>query len=250
MTYYEIFFLFIIGIIIGILGGVLGIGGGLIAIPIFNTFFHMNQHIAQGTALIIIIPNVLIGFLIYKKHHNIDIQTTCTLSIFSTISSWISATIVNNIPIQNLQKISATFLTIISIYYILQWINDNYKITKKNIISLSYKFLPFLGIISGFISGILTIGGGLIIVPTLVTLFGLKQNKAQGIALASVAPNAIISLYSYAQHGNVNWNIGLPLALGSTISITFGAELAHKLPEKWIKLTFFIILIGTSFIIL
>ncbi|CEN32117.1 Sulfite exporter TauE/SafE family protein [Candidatus Westeberhardia cardiocondylae] len=243
MTFYEIISYFILGINIGIFGGMLGIGGGLIAIPIFNTFFHMEQHILQGTTLTIIAPNVFIGFLIYKRHNYIDLKKTFTLCLFSTISSWISAKIVTTIPVHSLQKTSAIFLFLLSIYYIFQWINDHKKIVKKNIKMLSFKFLPLLGIISGIMSGILTIGGGLIIVPALVTLFGFNQTQAQGIALASVTPSALVALLIYAQNDSVDWNIGLPLAIGSTVGIIWGVELAHILPTKWLKCIFFSVLI-------
>lgn len=51
-----------LGAVLGGIGGLLGIGGGLIAIPVLVLVYHYDQQTAQGTALVMIVPNVLIGF--------------------------------------------------------------------------------------------------------------------------------------------------------------------------------------------
>lgn len=64
---------FLLGLLLGAAGGVLGIGGGLIAIPILGYLHGMDQHLAQGTALIMIAPNVLLGFWRYHQRHNLPL---------------------------------------------------------------------------------------------------------------------------------------------------------------------------------
>lgn len=56
-----------LGLLLGAVGGLLGIGGGLIAIPILAALYGMDQQLAQGTALVMILPNVLVGFWRYNS---------------------------------------------------------------------------------------------------------------------------------------------------------------------------------------
>ncbi|GAB7198869.1 hypothetical protein OS12_03100 [Dickeya oryzae] len=99
----------ILGMGLGVCGGMLGIGGGLIAIPVLGMLFGMNQHLAQGTALIMITPNVLIGFLRYRQRNKIDTRMTLMLCAFATVSAYIAAHMAAAIQVDNLQQAFAIF---------------------------------------------------------------------------------------------------------------------------------------------
>ena len=99
-------------------------------------------------------------------------------------------------------------------------------------------FLPLLGILSGIISGLFTVGGSLVVVPLLVAFFSFTQTQAQGKALALVVPGGIAALASYTLAGHVDGYIGVPLAVGGVISMSWGVALAHKLPPSILKLSF------------
>nr|WP_052170774.1 sulfite exporter TauE/SafE family protein [Massilia sp. JS1662] len=107
-----------------------------------------------------------------------------------------------------------------------------------------------LGIVSGAMSGIFTIGGGLFVVPVLVSLFGMKQTRAQGMALALVVPGALISLAAYAQDEHVNWLVGIPMALGGILSVSWGVKLAHRCSATHLRLLFCVVLLSTALMML
>ncbi|MEM0671947.1 sulfite exporter TauE/SafE family protein [Dickeya oryzae] len=238
----------ILGMGLGVCGGMLGIGGGLIAIPVLGMLFGMNQHLAQGTALIMITPNVLIGFLRYRQRNKIDTRMTLMLCAFATVSAYIAAHMAAAIQVDNLQQAFAIFLLVLATYYIWQWVNSQRSRTPTSV--LSARYLPVLGVASGFMSGIFTVGGGLVVVPALVTLFGFTQTQAQGIALALVVPGALAALVSYTQAGNVDWATGIPLAVGGILSVSWGVALAHKLPVVALRLTFCLVLVGVAVVML
>lgn len=75
---------------------------------------------------------------------------------------------------------------------------------------LNISIYIFLGLIAGIMSGLVGIGGGIIIIPGLVYLFGLGQHQAQGTTLAlMVPPIGLLAAWIYYKHGYVN----LPMAL-------------------------------------
>ncbi|MFX8199664.1 TSUP family transporter, partial [Acinetobacter baumannii] len=76
---------------LGVAGGLLGIGGGLIAIPVLGYLYGMDQHLAQGTALVMIAPNVLIGFLRYHQRHPVHLRSVALICVFSMAATYVAA---------------------------------------------------------------------------------------------------------------------------------------------------------------
>ena len=86
--------------------------------------------------------------------------------------------------------------------------------------------------------GLLGIGGGLAASPLLSGWLGQRQTTAQGLALALVAPSAVVALSTYAAAQRVDWNLGMPLALGGLFTVSAGVALAHRLPERHMRRAF------------
>ncbi len=94
-----------------------------------------------------------------------------------------------------------------------------------------------LGLIAGTLSGLIGIGGGVIIIPALVFLFGLSQHQAQGTTLALlVPPIGILAAYEYYRHGLVDIKIAafvcLGFVVGGLIGARIGTSLSNALLEK------------------
>lgn len=94
-----------------------------------------------------------------------------------------------------------------------------------------------LGLIAGALSGLIGIGGGVIIVPALVFLFGLSQHQAQGTTLALlVPPIGILAAWTYYKQGYVDIRIAAFIAVGflvgSLVGAKFSAGLSNVVLEK------------------
>ncbi len=61
----------LLGVVLGTLGGLFGIGGGLIAIPVIGVVFGIDQQLAQGTALVMVVPNVVLAIWRYNQRNRI-----------------------------------------------------------------------------------------------------------------------------------------------------------------------------------
>jgi uncharacterized membrane protein YfcA len=89
-----------------------------------------------------------------------------------------------------------------------------------------------LGVIAGLISGMIGIGGGVIITPALVFLFGLSQHQAQGTTLALlVPPLGLMAAWVYYQKGYVDVKIAAFICLGFLLGSLLGAKMAIRLPS-------------------
>jgi uncharacterized membrane protein YfcA len=103
--------------------------------------------------------------------------------------------------------------------------------------------LWLLGSLSGITGGLFGVGGGVVATPLLTSLFGASQVVAQGLALALAAPSTGITLITYAVHDHVNWAMGVPLAVGGLLSISWGVRMAHALPERVLRSLFCVFLV-------
>lgn len=177
-----------LGAALGVAGGLLGIGGGLIAIPVLGYLYGMDQHLAQGTALVMIAPNVMMGFLRYHQKHRIDLRSAGAMVLFATASSYVAARLAAGISASGLHTAFALFLVALAVYFGLpkktQKTDAGCDASMPPAKPMPRAALPLLGLASGGMSGVFTVGGGLVVVPALVSLFGMQQTRAQGMALA------------------------------------------------------------------
>jgi uncharacterized protein len=96
-----------------------------------------------------------------------------------------------------------------------------------------------VGLVAGTLSGMLGIGGGIIIVPALVFLFGLTQHQAQGTTLAlMVPPIGLLAAWTYYKAGNVDLKIAGLICLGFIFGGLLGAKYANSIPEPILRKIF------------
>ena len=104
-----------------------------------------------------------------------------------------------------------------------------------------------LGLLAGICSGFLGIGGGTIIIPVLVYVFGLTQHQAQGTTLAlMIPPIGLLAALKYYYEGNVNIQIAIFICLGFFIGGLLGAYLVTPVPEQILKKIFGLFLAGVA----
>lgn len=104
-----------------------------------------------------------------------------------------------------------------------------------------------LGLTAGIFSGLIGIGGAIIIIPSLVLLFGLSQHTAQGTTLAlMVPPIGLLAAWTYYKAGFVDLKIAGLICLGFFVGGLLGARFATELSEQFLRRIFGIVLLLTS----
>jgi hypothetical protein len=145
---------------------------------------------------------------------------------------------------------------ILDLYLNLRHLNDiDFSENKMDpLVMITLKQLILLiitGLIAGFVSGMLGVGGAIIIVPFLVFLLGMQQHEAQGTSLlVLVLPVGIFALINYAKSGYVNYKFALILVIMFVIGSYFGSKLAISLPAKALQKIFALLLLGVAIKIL
>lgn len=103
--------------------------------------------------------------------------------------------------------------------------------------------LIMLGLLAGSLSASLGLGGGIIYVPALVTIFGFSQHVAQGTSLAIIAPTALIAAVTHARAGRVDWRVAGWVAAGALVGALTGSAVALGLDEKVLQRLFAVVLV-------
>ena len=104
--------------------------------------------------------------------------------------------------------------------------------------------LLLVGIVAGYFSGLIGIGGGVIIVPALVLLFGFNEHTAQGTTLALlVPPIGILAVMSYYQKGYVDIKTAIVICIGFVIGGFIGGKMAVDINEVTLRKVFAVVLI-------
>ena len=103
-----------------------------------------------------------------------------------------------------------------------------------------------VGLLAGFLSGLFGVGGGILIVPSLVLLLGFSQRLAHGTSLAAVLPIAIASLTTYAFEDKVDWKVGALHAVGAVVGAVVGTQLLRRLPHDTLAIAFAVLLVATA----
>jgi len=108
--------------------------------------------------------------------------------------------------------------------------------------------LALIGLSAGIVSGMLGVGGAIIIVPALVFFFGLTQHQAQGTSLAILLfPVGFLAFWNYYKQGYVNFKIALIIMLAFFVGGYLGSLIAVRVPEKFLRTAFGILIIVLGF---
>ncbi len=215
----------------GFLGGLFGIGGGIVAIPVLGLAFGMSEQSAQGTALVMVVPNVALGLWRYYQRRTVNVRYALILAAFAAPCTYLGARFATGVPSTPLRVAFAAFTIAIAVYVLWKALVPG----TPSRIRAPWYLASIVGAIGGTLSGFFSVGGATFAVPAMTTFFGLTQAGAQSLGLALVAPGTLVGLAAYGAAGDVDWPTGLALAAGGIFAVRYGVDLAVKLPDRALK---------------
>ena len=108
----------------------------------------------------------------------------------------------------------------------------------------TFVVLIIIGLLAGILSGLVGVGGGIIMIPLLIILLGLTQHQAQGTALfAMLPPIGILAAMNYFKQGFVKWEYAVVIALTFVVGGYFGSKLSLSLPPQTVRRVFGVIML-------
>lgn len=232
----------------GFFGGLVGLGGGVIMVPLMVLWLKLNQLKAHGTSLIAVVFTGLIGATAYFYNGTVDEKVAVILATTATITARSGALFAHTLPEKKLKKAFGIFL--VSISLLLLGKGYMFQTTFHTIWWLRIFIFLATGALTGFVSGMMGVGGGTIMIPPMVILTHMPQQMAQGTSLFAMVPVGLIGAYTHYKLGNVEKRIVPGLVIGAALGGLLGGTIANLIPEFYLRLLFSLMLIwmGIRFI--
>lgn len=254
----SVLVLVITGIIIGFSSGLLGVGGGFLMVPVqFWLLTSMGVdptvaiRVAFGTSLAVVIPTALSSAWGHHCKKCVMVRPLSLMILPCIFGAFIGGTFATHLP-GRLMEMLFGILVILAAIRMLVAIPSR---SGEPILESVPVYLVW-GFLFGGVSGLLGIGGGIIMVPVMVTLMGFSMHEALGTSTALMLFSSISGAISYILNGLGTaglppWSIGyvnivqwLPLVAVSIPMAQVGVRAAHRLPAHKIRYIFVIVMAG------
>lgn len=215
----------------GLLSGAFGVGGGILMVPLLIFFAGMDQRRASATSLAAIIPAAVAGSLTYLANGEVDLLAALFVAIGGIVGSWIGTWLLRTLSLGWLRWLFIALLVAVAVRMVLV-------APVRGDRPLDLDLLPILGMIAlgvviGIASGLFGIGGGVIMVPAFIALFGMSDLVAKGTSLAVMIPTAVSGSIANTRAGLVDLRVALVVGLAATVASFGGVAIAFLLSPEW-----------------
>ena len=226
----------IIGLSGGFLGGVAGVGGGIVMVPMMTAFAGLAQREAHGTSLVAVVFTGAVGALTYFSHGVVDWKAAVILAASAILFARMGAVYAHSLQEKHLKKAFGIFIICVSVLMIAKgWLPG---MRGSPAFWLQVLVLFLTGAATGFVSGMMGVGGGSVMIPAMVILAGMPQHLAQGTSLLAMVPVGITGALTHYRLGNIHAYLVAGLAVGAVAGGFLGGTVANLLPDFSLKLIF------------
>lgn len=216
----------LLGALTGVMSGLFGIGGGVILVPLLTIFLGFQQRLAAGTSVAAILPAAVVGGIGYAVQGNVDWIAAVLLAAGVVAGAQLGSYLLAKVPTGFLRWLFMAFLlfVVVSLWFVVPQRDAQIDITLGAGIGL-----VALGLVTGVLSGLLGVGGGVIVVPALMFLFGSNDLVAKGTSLIMLIPGSISGTLGNFKRGNVDLRSALALGIAASIFSPLGSVIATKI---------------------
>lgn len=232
--------LILLGLVAGFLSGLFGVGGGVIVVPML-LLLGLDQRLAAGSSVAAILPTSIVGAVGYGISGNIDWIAGLLLAVGIVAGAQLGTFLLARIPRDVLFWIFVAFLavTVVSLWLVVP--------ERGATIPLDFWLgaaLVLTGLITGILSGLMGVGGGIIVVPVLIVIFGASDLIAKGTSLLMMVPGSISATIGNSRRKNVDLRVAAIIGLSACVASPLGLLTATVISPFWSNVGFSVLMIG------
>jgi len=235
----------LIGFVSGVLAGLFGVGGGIVMTPGIQVLLGAAPIVALATPLPVILPTAITGALTYRKAGEIDERAAMWMAVPGIAAAVVGAALTKYIDTHLLLVVTAALLA----YQAIGILRGRRAGARRPAREATPGVYAGVGLAAGLISGLLGIGGGLIMVPLLAGWLGMPLKRALGTSLLAIVVLVIPGTIVHAALGHIDWAIFLAVTVGAVPGAMIGARLALGARERTLRLAVgtFLLIIATAY---
>ncbi|MFT4136971.1 sulfite exporter TauE/SafE family protein [Microbacterium sp.] len=224
-----------IGLAAGLLSGLFGVGGGTVIVPMLVLLLGFDQRRAAGTSLAAIVPMAAVGVASYALHDAVAwipaLILAATAVFGAQFGTWLLARL-------SQRALRWGFVGFLAVVIVMLFVVVPSRDAGLELSWVTGAGLAFLGLVTGVVAGLLGVGGGIVVVPTLMIGFGVSDLVAKGTSLLMMIPTAISGTAGNLRRHNVDL-VAAALVGGAACTTTaLGAWLA-ALMDPFVANVFF-----------
>ncbi len=250
------------GSVAGFLAGFFGVGGGIVLVPLLLLFYQttgitslVSTHMAFGTSLLIIIFAAGSSALQYSRNNQVVWKAVLFLGAGSVVGGLLGALLAGGLEGRVLRQIFAVMLVAVAVQLLTST-------KKRKSEQMPETFPPALllgGLVVGLVSALAGVGGGIISIPLMHSIFRFPFKKALGTSSATIVITACAAAVGYIIRGWGNsllppYTLGfvdyvhaVPIIVGSVPLAILGAKVSQKTEAKRLTTFFAVLLIVVAF---
>lgn len=213
----------VIGLAAGTFSGLFGVGGGSMIVPLLVLMLHFDQRRAAGTSLAAIVPIASVGVISYAASGSVAWIPALILSGAAVLGAQIGTRLLPRVSQAALRWTFVAFLVlvIVSLFLVIPSRDAQLELAWYVIVGL-----VGLGLFTGVAAGLIGVGGGVIVVPALMVLFGTSDLEAKGTSLLMMIPTALSGTIGNLRHRNVDLAAAAVIGATACATTALGAWLA------------------------
>jgi uncharacterized membrane protein YfcA len=228
----------LIGVGVGIFSGALGVGGGILLVPYLVLVLFVAQKRAQATSLVMVAMAATAGAVTYGLAQSVAWLPAAFIIIGGLLGALLGSYAVQRTPDHRLQIAFGVLLVIVAVRLLFP---TSVEVATSEALpaitpALAAAYI-IIGVAMGALSALFGIGGGILLIPVLVTGFGFGQQFAAGTSLAVMVPIALFGALRLTKPGLTDWRLGIRFGTGSIFGAVAGAAIALAIPGdalRWI----------------
>ena len=234
----------LIGVGVGIFSGALGVGGGILLVPYLVLVLLVAQKRAQATSLVMVAMAATAGAVTYALAQSVAWLPAAFIIIGGLLGVFLGSYVVQRTPDHRLQIAFGVLLIIVAIRLLFP---TSVEVTTSDALpaitpALAAAYIV-IGVAMGALSALFGIGGGILLIPVLVTGFGFGQQFAAGTSLAVMVPIALFGALRLTKPGLTDWRLGIRFGIGSIFGAVAGAGIALAIPGDALRWIFAIVML-------
>jgi uncharacterized protein len=221
----------LVGFVAGVGSGLFGVGGGSVTTPAINVLLGGTAIQAVATPLPVIFPTSLVGAITYGRAGEVSSR-----AFRWAVGPGIAGAIVGAV----LTEVVNAHLLLVITSALIGWTGVEVIRGRRPSVPWKLGMTPgwkyaAIGLVAGFVSGLLGIGGGVIMVPAFTTLIGMPLKRALGTSLVTISALVVPGTIVHAALGHIDWLICLVLTAGVVPGAWVGARIALGAKEGTLR---------------
>jgi uncharacterized protein len=221
----------LVGFVAGVLSGLFGVGGGVVTTPAVNVLLGGTAIQAVATPLPVILPTSVVGAYTYAKAGEVSFRAA-RWAIPPGIAGAVGGAFLTELVNAHLLLVATAVLIAWTAFEVMRGRQSRTLWVKGATPGWKY---AAIGAVAGFVSGLLGVGGGIVMVPAFTVAIGMPLKRALGTSLVVIAALVIPGTIVHWALGHINWAIFGVLTLGVVPGARLGARLAIGARERTLR---------------